>query len=197
MHTNIGPHVADDVLEQYLMKSLPEDDIASVEEHLLICSDCQDQVEETETFIRAAKIALLDRGRKPAARALYVRGWIVVPVFTGAVLVAIAAGLWIPRQRSPAALPLPEAHLFAMRGAPVAHMRARGGLILNLDATELPAGQYTVRMVDSGDRDVWTGAGVSGNPLRVTISRPLPAGQYWVRVLQGANLKREYGLELE
>ena len=196
MHTNIGPHVADDVLEMYLMKSLPEDDIASVEEHLLICSACQDQVEETETFIHAARVALLDRGRKPAARALHVRGWIVVPVFA-AVLVAITAGLLIPRQHSPSALPLSEVHLFAMRGTPVAHLRAGGGVILNLDATELPAGEYTVRVVDSGGREVWTGAGVSGNPLRVTVGRPLPAGQYWVRVLQGADLKREYGLKLE
>lgn len=196
MHSNIGPHVADDVLEMYLMKNLPEDDIASVEEHLLVCSTCQDQVEETETFIHAAKVALLDRGRKPAGRALHVRRWMGAPVFA-AVLVAIAAGLLIPWQQPPAGPPLLEAHLFAMRGAPVAHLRARGGLILNLDATELPAGEYTAHVVDSGGRDVWTCAGVSGNPLRVTVSRPLPPGQYWVRVLQGGELKREYGLKLE
>jgi hypothetical protein len=196
MHTNIGPHVADDVLEKYLMKSLPEDEIASVEEHLFVCSACQDQVEETEKFIHIAKIALLDTERKPAVHALNVRGWMGVPVFAVLVL-AVSVGLLMRRQHSHAPLPLPEAHLFAMRGAPVAHLPAADRLILNLDATVLPAGQYTVHVVDSGGREVWTGTSVAGNPLRVTVGRALPPGQYWVRVIQGGDLKREYGLKLE
>src|SRR5579872_6026236 len=69
MGRDIGPHIADDVLEKYVMNNLAEQDLGRVEEHLLVCSDCQERAVETEEFIQITKAALRDRERKPVIRA--------------------------------------------------------------------------------------------------------------------------------
>src|SRR5258706_3086931 len=69
MKLDFGPHVAEDVLERYLMNRITEAEKATVEEHLLVCSSCQTQTEETEAFILAARVALREPFRKPAMRA--------------------------------------------------------------------------------------------------------------------------------
>ncbi|HEY3443640.1 MAG TPA: zf-HC2 domain-containing protein [Paludibaculum sp.] len=56
-------HIPDEALEQYAMGKLPESEVASLEEHLLICLDCQyrlDAMDEYVAAMRAAAVKLVD-----------------------------------------------------------------------------------------------------------------------------------------
>lgn len=57
-HDNLA-HIDEDVLEQYAMGQLDPDSaqLATVEEHLLICSACQQSLQELERFLAALRHA--------------------------------------------------------------------------------------------------------------------------------------------
>jgi len=203
MKLDIGPHVAEDVLEKYLMNHLTEPDRASVEEHLLACPSCQDQTEETEAFILAAKAALREPVRKPAARAARVGtsgamlSWFSAPVVAMASL-GLAIGTYLaPSQVSNGGPPV-EVRLSAMRGADFAlpHVRATSRLILSLDARDLPAdGSYFVRVVNAAGVEVWNGVPRRlGDRLQAEVPHPFSTGHYWVRLSRGVEPVREYGV---
>ena len=205
MHMDIGAHVADDVLEKYLLNRLPEPELAAVEEHLLVCPACQTKAEETDEFILAAKAALHEVKRRPTARALHasagiLQSWFTLPVLA-VVMASIAAAIFLPSQHKGARSAPSEIHLSALRGHTVnpAHARAAGGLILDLDTTGLPGdGNYAVTIVEATGAAVWTGASrPSANSLQAVIEQPLPPGRYWIRLSRGGKSVREYGLQID
>ena len=60
------PHLSDDSLEQYAMGTVPEPDLNLVEQHLLICEECQDRLKATDTFLVAMRSALKKHGKSEA-----------------------------------------------------------------------------------------------------------------------------------
>jgi anti-sigma factor RsiW len=50
-------HVSGDDLESYAMRSLPAPETDRLEEHLLICSACQNRLESVEQYVVAMKAA--------------------------------------------------------------------------------------------------------------------------------------------
>jgi len=48
-------HIDEDVLEAYALGKLKDDGLTQVEEHLLLCVPCQDQLRKVETFIKALR----------------------------------------------------------------------------------------------------------------------------------------------
>ncbi len=50
-------HIPDDMLDEFVMEMLSEQDCAFWEEHLLICTTCQDRVAEADEYIRVMKHA--------------------------------------------------------------------------------------------------------------------------------------------
>ena len=53
-------HSTDEVLEQYSLVWLSEEETARLEEHLLICADCRQRLEEIDEFVRAIRQALTE-----------------------------------------------------------------------------------------------------------------------------------------
>jgi len=49
------PPPSEDLLENYALQRLNEEESATVCEHLLVCSDCQEELEELEEYGRAMK----------------------------------------------------------------------------------------------------------------------------------------------
>jgi anti-sigma factor RsiW len=203
MKLDAGPHVAEDVLEKYLMNHLTELEKASVEEHLLACPFCQDQTQETEAFILAARAALREPVRKPAARAARagtsgaMLSWFSAPVVAMASL-GLAIGTYLaPSQVSNGGPPV-EVRLSAMRGADTALPRVHTGsrLILSLDARDLPPGEpYYVRVVNAAGAEVWSGVPQRlGDRLQAELAGRLMPGRYWVRLSRGGEPVREYGV---
>lgn len=50
-------HLDEDVLDRYYLRQLSEQEVASLEEHLLVCASCQCLLEDTDDFVRALRRA--------------------------------------------------------------------------------------------------------------------------------------------
>ena len=46
-------HVSDDTLERYAMQTLPESESGPLEEHILICPDCQERLQAEIDLVTA------------------------------------------------------------------------------------------------------------------------------------------------
>ena len=53
-----GTHLTDDALELYSLQRLPESELDSFEEHLLICPACQDRLAESDSYVHTMQQAL-------------------------------------------------------------------------------------------------------------------------------------------
>ena len=53
-------HISDDDLERYYLGMIQaEPELASVEEHLLICPECVDRAAETQAYVDAMRAAII------------------------------------------------------------------------------------------------------------------------------------------
>ena len=50
-------HIPEEMLDEFVMEMLSEQDCALWEEHLLICARCQDRVAQTDEYVRVMKSA--------------------------------------------------------------------------------------------------------------------------------------------
>jgi len=57
MRPDLNHHLPEEILEEFAMQMLGEQDMAGWEEHTLICATCQDRVAEADEYIRVAKAA--------------------------------------------------------------------------------------------------------------------------------------------
>ncbi len=57
MTTSFDRHFAEEIWEQYAMRQRSEEDCQPLEEHLLICSRCQQLLAAADTYIQVAKAA--------------------------------------------------------------------------------------------------------------------------------------------
>ena len=55
VYGSLVQHVSDEQLDQYALKRLTEAEVAALEEHLLICPECQDRLQLTDDFIEALR----------------------------------------------------------------------------------------------------------------------------------------------
>jgi len=202
------PHPTEEILEAYVFHRLSEPLVAQVEEHLLICPQCQDVVAESDQFVSAFQAA----GRFPVpATGLDRWGWwnglnaaahfaqktSLAPIFALVILALVV--VW----KHPTEAPPPVAvSLSSLRGAdPLAPAPAGRPLQLSIESPDLAPGltsgrEYRVELVDAAGRPVWKGgASTTDGKLIARMSKPLSSGVYWVR-LYGANseLLREFGL---
>ncbi|MFN7934390.1 MAG: hypothetical protein U0R19_13755 [Bryobacteraceae bacterium] len=205
-------HLHEDTLEAYLMGNLPENELNSLEDHLLLCEHCQLRTREAEVDWKAKRLALQkirDRQGTPVTvfRKLWdgmfstpsaIAGWAAVGVTA-----AIAAFLLLPAfQQNDVHYRTVE--LSAMRGGEKSSgpVQAKERLRLHLDLTELEKlPVYHVVVVDASGDLVWEADQQSqtGDKLEVAVSRQLLPEMYWVRLMDtGANrrLLREYPLPL-
>jgi len=196
-------HIADEVIERYSMGKVPDVEAASLEEHILVCEQCQDRLEEVDRFIVALREARLHRLPEPTSRwqawkdRLSV-GWklALAPGFAAAALLVMLV--------SPGPYDRQTVDLSTVRGGDAALVTALAGrpLRVNLDLSGIePLGRYRVEIVDAGGRRQWSST-TSGQGEKLLVETDLSPhrGQYWVRVYQpepGETLLREFALRVE
>jgi len=61
-------HFPDDLLEKYALGTASNLDCAPLEEHLLLCVDCQTRLAEIEEFILIVQAALVELEARPDGR---------------------------------------------------------------------------------------------------------------------------------
>ena len=58
-YSALDQHIDDEVLEQYALGGIGDEaELASIEQHLLVCGACQDRLNEEDEFARVLRVAL-------------------------------------------------------------------------------------------------------------------------------------------
>jgi len=197
---NERKHISEELLERYSLQQLSEEQMAPVEEHLLICSLCQLHLNEVDEYIGATKIAARQITEKKASfrelRQPRRRSRLALTLTGGTLVAALLVLMYFGR---PHPVPPSEVTLIATRGAPtVAAGTAHTALIIHASAPDIPAGsQVRLELADSRGEIVWQGAGeTERGQITVQIKPPLDPGLYWFRVYENGLLLQEYGLRV-
>jgi hypothetical protein len=199
-------HASEEVLERYSLGTLDEAELASFEEHLLVCQRCQDRLAEMDAFVRATREAARKLHAAPAGRAAWL-GKFNLPdrVWTSALVgLAVVLGVlgWWNLRREASAPPVAVVLESYRGGAGLPSVQAPAGrpLLLRLDLTGVPElASYELEVVNA------QGGTVQRAVLRRTGANPettltrLQPGQYWIRLYSQPQreLLREFGLRVE
>jgi hypothetical protein len=202
-------HPDDEWLEQYAMGRLQEPELGPVEEHLLLCPDCQNRLDETTEFITVFReAARLEELSAPAAESVWRRilrlDWMPLPApaLAGAFAVLAAVLVWQESSRPGPAIPSERqwstVELETFRGEA---QQPRGvalegfGLDLRLEAGGLETGPATAQIVTAEGRTVdELPVTITGGRAVFRYSAGLDAGRYWLRLRQGGEIVREFAL---
>jgi hypothetical protein len=203
-------HASDETLEGYAMGSLGEPVLAEVEEHLLVCPHCQEQLKEFDSYVAAMRNAaagldLKDESRKEfwtrVSGALTLRriGWTMA--IAALLILGIALRLsWRSSPRSsPSAQPLALV-LVTNRGSELQRVPAGRPLTFTLDVTGLPVlPAYDVEAVDAkGAVQAQFHAVTAQSGIEIRLSEGLRRGNYFVRIYAPSrDLLREYGVQVD
>jgi putative zinc finger protein len=194
-------HIDEELLDRYVLETLAEDSLAEVEEHLLICTECQSRLVETDEFVTLFRAAAIHPDARPTPL------WERISPFRGVIWAGPAsavAALFIlltggePRDSGPpAAVVLME----PLRGPAAGPQIAPGKssrLVFDLPVPAVPA-SYRVEIVDlDGNRILEKEAEAEDGRITALVGR-LPRGSYWVRLYRrtGENeLVAEYPLQV-
>jgi hypothetical protein len=210
MAQNNLEHPSDDALELYSLGRLGEPDLAQLEEHLLICPDCQDRLSETDLYVQTMREAVAEYRRRrprPSPRSVRTGSGLwgfpqLKPVWLVAVVGLMLLVAWRAQVQRRAAVvgPAPVAVVLqALRSLDSTAAPAATPLRLFLDVQGLPSlSEWRIEIVGTDGRQAgaFEGRAREGR-LEVVLPRGLPAGQYWVRVSapeSPGEILREYGL---
>jgi hypothetical protein len=212
-------HFPEEVWERYSLRQLPEDQLAPVEEHLLVCPKCRRRLSEVDEYIATVKVAALQivgteapeqrvPGRRLHAVVRRPFQW-SLPLSAGVVVTVLFAFIYFGPYRAVAGS---QVTLIASRGGAVgaiAEAPAHTSLTLIVDAGDIsPASSIRLELVDSHGDMVWKALGArqisviqkgatQQNQITARIGRPLEAGLYWFRVYEKDRLLNEYGLQVK
>jgi hypothetical protein len=218
-------HATEELLEEYTFGRVSEPQLGWLEEHLLICPQCQSDLEDVEEYKNFMKAGLACFERERLARDLQTRlkssvrprfsvrealslpfAWSKMPrassLLVAALLLVLASAAVFWRIQSPVAMaPVATVELIALRGGDGSGARAPSGRPLKLVfhpgdlATDV---SYQAEVVNSSGLQMWTGSvGIADQSLSIHVDGPLPVGTYWVRLYTSTRqLLREFGLRV-
>jgi hypothetical protein len=208
MQNSYIDHPAEEALERFLLHQCPDDELETVETHILACGACVSRLEALETQVANLRLGFeeLERQRAVAVAAKQHRSWktwFTVPnlAWAGAAAVVVA-GLAITPQllRHPA--PLAEVSLVATRGTETSAVPEGRPLHVHLDAAGLPEGPVSVELIDEAGTQLWKGSGlVRHDQVDVTTPQITSPGGYFFRLYaparngQPGDLLREFALQ--
>jgi hypothetical protein len=198
-------HPTPETLEEYSFQRLSEADTEGVEEHLLVCGECQCALAEIDEYIVLMKAATA-RPKKPVVwygaartRAAALPGWSYA---TGGIALATAVVLAIALWPASSTGPAQSVELLALRGGEqtINHVRAGHPLDLKMDLSGLPehATRYRVEVVTVAGVPDWSGEiGDPESKAAVHLAQGLRSGMYWVRLFSHDELLREFELRVD
>jgi hypothetical protein len=195
-------HIDDETIDRYALGKLTEDELAPVEEHLLICHACQDKLDAADGFVSAFRAAAPLATAEVAARDPWYRRLFNVPKVAWVPALAAMVVLAIVVQTRPSLDRTQVVELRTYRGAEAASEVESGSLLqLRLGTEGLKDRQpYRVEIVDSRGTKIWYGVVAwTEGVASVHVPKLLGAGQYWVRLYEvppDSELVREYGLKV-
>jgi hypothetical protein len=183
-------HPSEEVLEEYVLHRLPETRSAHIEEHLLICRECQDTVASIDQFVTALKRAVRT---SPAVSPVLMRYRSMAPIAALAMALMV---IW-NNQEQVSVSPVDVSLSSWRAGSPLAPAPAGKRLTFKIEVPDLELHKsYRIEVVDAAGSIEWKAPLMeSDGKLIASISRPLVDGVYWVRLYDAnSELLREFGL---
>jgi hypothetical protein len=195
-------HPSEEVWELYSLNRLPDDQVTRLEEHLFVCHQCQDLLDEFDRYAPAVKAGIRELRRAPKEstlrrlrRVLWPQA--ALPRFAWATVAAgliLAAYISFHTQTPPAV----AITLVSLRGGTDGNASVPAGtrLELGLVAPEVKqSSALRIEIVDVSGKQVWTGQPKSvDGKLDAVVAQGLSSGLYWVRLYNASELIQEYGL---
>lgn len=206
MQVESDPHFSEELLEKYAMGRMAEEQTQPLEEHLLLCSECQTRVALLDDYVGAAKTAAAALERKKAVSRprlldnLAGRLWqIPRPVWALGLAAAITIAVVIPMRQQETRQT--EVYLSTVRGSDT-NSSAAGKILFNIDLSTvaaLPA--YQLQLVDSVGSEIWKSRVLpQNNQILAPVPVKLRTGRYWVRLYSEADSAhplQEFALNIE
>jgi hypothetical protein len=195
-------HIEENLLDQYVMGTLPGELTAEVEEHLLTCSFCQGRLVEADEFLTLFRSAAIPVNPGP------VPWWISVLTFRKWYWSGAAAALatllifLVTGDFHKAKLPPAIVLMQSLRGPEAGAQMASGrpGLLVFDLAVQANHSEYEAEIVDAvGNEVLHIGAEVKDGRYAVLVEGLAP-GSYWVRLYRKQGMRElvaEYGLRAE
>jgi len=200
---SLPSHPTEDLLELFVLGRLKPRELIGVEEHLLLCTECQESVEEIEAFVSATRRAAAElpgKIEKPShgSQSFFGSPFPFAVAVIAALLLLVTAMAWQGRQ-TPQTI-----DLAALRGSSsVTTARANSPIELHLDVTGMSGAlAYTVELVDGHGIVRWDQPDIppAGSRLTAMVPKALNPGQYFVRVYSNSlksELLKEYSLRVQ
>lgn len=198
-------HPTEDALERYLLNTVTESELETIETHFMACETCITRLEalgEEVTVIQTA-LTKLEAEPKKAPKTSSVpswRSWFTIPNLS---LAGAAAALILAVLAAPNFIPA-KIDLSAHRGSTVVVVPENRPLALNLQSYDLRDGGTTVEVVNGAGQPVWTGtAMVRKEEAHLSIPRLKDKGIYFIRFYSAAQagsdreLLQEFQIEVK
>ena len=189
MRNSYLEHPAEEVLERFLLQHSDEEELDTVETHILTCESCVTRLESLETQIAAMKLALQDIHQQEVAKAFAKqqrasRGWFSLPRLSMAgAVAALALGIGIAPQFMTHNSPVAQVSLVAYRGLETPTVPRDHQLQVHLNANDLNQENVTVQLVDERGSQLWkTAAAVKQNEIDVEVPQIKVAGTHFFRI---------------
>jgi hypothetical protein len=199
--TERNSHAAEELLEQYSAGSLPDREVARLEEHLLICDACQERLAFIDTWVRSLRRANAHLELAPPtfwerlAAVSRVPRW--VPALGAALVLVATVGVSLKWNNRSTLAPVAVA-IEATRGEAAAQVPAGRPLLIQPELAGLPQfPEYRLEIVNTvGKRMEQTTLAAVGQRPAVTVPG-IGSGDYFVRLYSPAGeLLREYMLKV-
>ena len=201
-------HPTEETLERFLMHQMQEEELESMETHILACDSCVVRLEELEIQIAATKIALAELhnqtvaenyAKEKSSRWTWLRShsWSLAGA-TAALALAITI---VPRFANVSPF---EAQVSAYRGSETTAIPAGRPLLLHLNAKDLPSEPVSVEVVNAEGNQIWKGSNaISHERVDTKLPEISNKGNYLLRLYasdkNGASgdLLREFSFEVK
>ena len=194
------PHIDDNLLEQYALGTLGPEFLAEIEEHLLVCPDCQTRLTAADEFLWLFRAAATQPDARP--RSLWRRLFILRPLTWAGAAAAIATVvvlISVDFRKSPVTPATVFMQTFrGPEGATAIASAKPARLVFDVPAAA-PAGDYAIQIVDLLGNPVMSAPAEINNEHLSVLTSKLKPGSYWVRIYRkpSGELIAEYGLRAE
>jgi hypothetical protein len=198
---NVGNdfHGTDDQLELYARGRLPESELPVLEEHLMICTNCRDKLDEIGDFAlgmheASIKAAVPQTGRAGWGLASFLRR----PAFSMALaFVALLVVMGVFANGRPKFAPSASLLLTATRGEMPLTVAAREFDVTLSDGPR-EGGPFRIEVLTATGAKAWSGLAESSPAgVQFQLTEKLTQGDYFVRLYSVAGKTlREYGFRI-
>jgi hypothetical protein len=203
-------HPTEDELERYVLNRSREEELETLETHILACESCVTRLEDLEFQISVTKLALQEMQKEQLAKATSTsesswRSWFTVPKLslTGAVA-AVAVGLVVVPALLTQHAPVAQVSLSAYRGDEVSVAPAGHRLDMHLSTGDLGERSVLVSIVDIRGIELWRGrAAIHNEQVEVVVPPIKDKGAHFLRLYaptqatQDSDLLREFAFQVQ